>query len=139
MTVSCKQTHARNNHEVALEMRKYELKATKQNGDATYNYDVIADYPIPFDEFWRNVVKIDGSWRVVFHCKNKYGKLYGDIWCGDDVELLYTKGNTYLDNEADRPLWENMKKETVVDCWANGGWGQMTYYVTFKEEKRSKL
>lgn len=116
-------------------MSKYELKATRECGDATYIYDVIADYPIPFDEFWRNVVKIDDSWCVVFDCINKYGKIYdGDRWVGDDVELYHTKENTYLDNEADRELWENMKKEIVVACRANGGWGQMTYYVTFKED-----
>lgn len=117
------------------EMSRYELKATRLCGDATYDYDVIADYPSPFDEFWRNVVKIDGSWRVVFRCINKYGKIYdGERWVGDSVELCCIKGNTYLDNEEDRELWENMKKEIVVDCWANGGYGQMGYYVTFKED-----
>lgn len=112
-------------------MKEYELKATRQNGDATYNYDVIADYPIPFDEFWRNVLHNNDNFRVMFSSTNaRYGG-----WL-NSVEFVKHKGEYYFtdDDESKKDLWRMFKEEIVVACWANGGWGQMSYIVTFKED-----
>lgn len=109
-------------------MRTYELKVTGENGDATYNYDVIADYPILFDEFWRVVLHNNDNYRVSFSSTNmRYGG-----WL-KFVKFVKRQGVYYFEDESNKELWEKFKKETVVNCRANGGWGQISYYVTFKE------
>ena len=62
-------------------------------------------------------------------CLSEFGLL-------NRVEFVKHKGEYYFtdDDESKKDLWRMFKKEIVVDCWANGGWGQMSYIVTFKED-----
>jgi len=101
---------------------KYER--IKDNSDATSNYDVIVKYPISFAEFYRVILENDDSFRIVLHATND---TYGG-WCYNKVEISHNE-------TEDVEMFDRYMKETVVDCWANGGWGQMTYFMTFAEQE----
>ena len=99
-------------------------KQTKSNGDATSSYDVITEYPISFKDFYKALLESDDSFRIVLHAMNDN---YGG-WCYNSVEISYQK-------TEDTEMLERYMKETVVDCWANSGWGQTTYFMTFADQE----
>ena len=109
----------------------YTLKHKQDNGDATSNYDVIGNFPVEFDAFMREIISSERSYAIEFRSSSKcYGGFFGKrlkIYKQQESQKCY-----YTNNES-KEWYEEISSLRVVSAWANGGWGQMTYIVTFEE------
>lgn len=113
---------------------KYEYIKTQENGDATCNYTIKADYPILFEEFFKNIINNTNDFRVKFCSQNES---YGGWW-QNSIELnKHDDGKWYYEESKDE-LWQKYKQEKVAKCWCNGGWGQTTYFLSFAEPTINK-
>lgn len=110
---------------------KYTYEKTRENGDATSNYNLKGEFPVKFSDFFKEILKNEKSFRIEFGASNeKYGG-----WLGNRLEV-------HKDEKTQRCFWkrqepenwyEEIKDLTITKCWANGGWGQMLYIVTFND------
>ena len=110
----------------------YEYKKISENGDATCNYNLIGKFPVRFIDFVKWVLKTEKSFRVVFHVTNKR---YGG-WFGNSLEIRKTQDEDdwYVSKEEPFCWLEEVSQKNVTRCWANGGYGQMSYHCTFEED-----
>lgn len=114
----------------------YKHKETRANSDDTYNYDIIGEFPVTFREFSKRILADANSFRVQFAATNK---CYGG-WLGNRLEVHKPRGaDTWYLTKQEPENWLNeIANKNIIKCWANGGWGQMTYFVTFEEEDNNK-
>ena len=105
---------------------KYITKS--ENGDATTTYDLEGSFPVKFLDFLEWVMERESSFRVSFYLnKNK-------IHERENIEVSKEKdGKCYIAKDK-KALLEEIKNIDVTGCWANGGWGQMSYYCSLAEE-----
>lgn len=115
-------------------MADYRYEKTRENGDATSNYNLIGEFPVPFKEFFKWVLETEDSFRIEFKASNK---CYGG-WFGNKLEV-------YKDNKTGKCYWEKQKPENwfdeiadinITSVWVNGGWGQISYICTFDVEEQ---
>ena len=108
---------------------KYEYKRTKDNGDATSNCNLVGKFPVRFEDFFKWVLVNEKSFRVVFHSSKN--------WVYDNVECKKVNGKWYwsYDTNIKTPgqFMDKFRDKNVISCWANGGYGQMSYFCTFEE------
>ncbi len=110
----------------------YKYQKTSDNGDATCSYNLIGKFPVKFIDFFKWVLKTEKSFRVVFHATNEY---YGG-WLGNSLEVRKTtdEDGWYFAKIKPMDWFEEVSQKNVTACWANGGYGQMTYFCTFEED-----
>ena len=110
----------------------YKYNRVRDNGDATSDYNLIGTFPIKFIDFFNWVLKNENSFRIEFVATNE---CYGG-WCGNKLEVSKdTKsGNCYWVGREPENWFEEIANKNVAKCWANGGWGQITYFCTFEEK-----
>lgn len=103
----------------------YKHVRTKENGDATANYDIIGEYPIKFIDFIHVISESDSnSFRIVFYD--------ADNWTTNKCEIEKRNGEWYITLQSSNFI-DKCKNKNVVKCRANGGYGQMSYFCTFEE------
>lgn len=107
----------------------YKYKKTRENGDATSNYDLIGEFPVKFVDFFRWVLLNDDSFRIQFRASNK---CYGG-WPGNIMEVLKHKEKWYWERLEPEDWFNEIRDKNITKCWASGGWGQMSYICTFEE------
>lgn len=108
----------------------YKYIKTQDNGDATSNYNIVGKYPITFCEFARWVLENENSFRVNFRATNE---CYGG-WLGNKLEVeKHTNGKWYWTKQEPENWFNEIANKNITKCWANGGWGQMSYFCTFEE------
>lgn len=110
----------------------YTHKETRANSDATCNYDIIGSFPVKFINFFKWVLKNDDSFRIEFGATNK---CYGG-WLGNRIEMHKNREDDawHFVKQEPENWFDELANRNVIDCWANGGWGQMTYFCTFEED-----
>lgn len=109
----------------------YKYIKTRENGDATSNYDIVGKFPVKFRDFFKWVLENEDSFRVEFAATNK---CYGG-WLGNRLEVQKDDGNLWYWTKQEPENWfDGIANKSITKCWANGGWGQMTYFCTFDEE-----
>ena len=105
---------------------------TRENSDATTSYDVEGDFPMRFEDLFNYMLENDNSFRIEFGSSNeKFGG-----WLGNRIEVSKNTNTKECRVVKRKPedWYETIKDLPVTKCWANGGWGQMLYIVTFDEE-----
>ena len=105
-------------------------KPISENSDATTTYDIIYNYPIKFEDLFMDVLEKDKSFNIEFRIRNEE---FEEYCFGNEVSTsqdMKTK-ERFFANRDSKHLYNNIKGILVKECWANGGWGRMTYYVTF--------
>ena len=111
---------------------KFEYKKTSENSDATSNYDIVGEYPVSFREFFEWILQNDMSFRIKFGASNE---CFGG-WLGNHFEVERVCGIPCVTTQ-DPPKWfDEIADMKVTECWANGGYGQMSYICTFDEESK---
>lgn len=108
----------------------FKYNRTRDNSDATSNYDITGDFPVSFINFFKWVLGNEDSFSVEFGATNK---CYGG-WLGNRIEVKKNDGNWYFVRQKPESWFDEIATKNVIDCWANGGWGQMTYFCTFEED-----
>ena len=114
----------------------YKYEKTQENGDATSNYNIVGQFPVPFREFFKWVLDNEDSFRIEFGASNK---LYGG-WLGNRLEIAKDtdSGKCYWQKREPENWFDEIADINITSVWANGGWGQMLYICTFDvEEQRS--
>lgn len=111
-------------------MAEYKYEATSYNGDATTSYNVLGNFPVTFKEFFKWVLEKENSFRISFRASNKE---HGG-WIGNRLEVHKDTDNNkcYWTQEPEN-WFDEIKDKNITSVWANGGWGQMLYIVTFEE------
>lgn len=111
-------------------MQKFKYEKIRENGDATANYNLSGPFPIPFKDFVIAILNQESSFRVQFWESKS--------WVDTDLEC-YKKddGKWYITNEKPENWFKDNANRLVIKSWANGGWGQMTYFITFEEPKEN--
>lgn len=109
----------------------YKYVKTRENGDATCNYDIVGEFPVKFIDFFKWVLAHENSFRVEFGASNE---CYGG-WLGNRIGVHKSVGDEHWYWEKKEPdwWWEEIAHENITGCWANGGWGQTLYICTFEE------
>jgi len=107
----------------------YKYNKTQENGDATSNYDLVGEFPVKFIDFFKWVLKNEDSFRVEFVATNK---CYGG-WIGNRLEVKKDDGNWYWTERKPENWFDEIANKNIIKCWANGGWGQITYFCTFED------
>ena len=109
---------------------KYKFEETRQNSDATSNYNVVGKYPVKFIDFFEWVLKNESSFRVEFGATND---CYGG-WLGNRIEMykIRDKDIWRWTKQEPKEWFEEIMNKNVTACVANGGWGQMLYLCTFE-------
>ena len=113
-------------------MNTFKYTKTRDNGDATSNYNLSGPFPIPFKDFVTTILNQENSFRVQFwETKN---------WVDTDLEC-YKKddGKWYITKEEPENWFKENANRNVIKSWANGGWGQMTYFITFEEANDNEI
>jgi hypothetical protein len=109
----------------------YTFKHIKDNGDATSSYDVIGNFPVEFDAFMREIISSERSFRIDFRSTNEcYGGFFGKSF---EIHKQRESQEWHFTNNESKEWYDEISSLRVVSAWANGGWGQMTYIVTFEE------
>ncbi len=109
----------------------YTLKHIKDNGDATSNYNVIGNFPVEFDTFMKEIISSERSFRIDFRSTNDcFGGFFGKKL---EVNKQQESQKSYFADNESKEWYEEIAPLSVASAWANGGWGQMTYIVTFEE------
>ena len=109
----------------------YQYNKTRDNGDATSNYNLAGEFPVKFIDFFKWVLANENSFRIEFAVTNER---YGG-WTRNKLEVSKdTKsGKCYWIKQKPENLFEEISHMNITKCWANGGWGQITYFCTFEE------
>lgn len=108
----------------------YKYNKTQDNGDATSNYDIVGEFPVKFIDFFKWVLNNTNSFRVEFGSTNE---CYGG-WLGNRLEVEDGGDYWYWTKQKPEDWFDEIANKNITKCWANGGWGQMTYFCTFEEE-----
>jgi len=105
---------------------------TQENGDATCNYDVKTCYPVSFKDFLLALVERDKrEFRITIHATNDgIGH-----WMDAAMELYRDSDDDHWYLDYGIHWYVRMKNFLVESCWANGGYGQMAYTVTFAKDR----
>ena len=107
----------------------YTYKRTRENGDATSNYEIIGEFPVTFIDFFKWVLENDNSFRITFSATNEcYGGCFGNTLTAHNKD-----GRWYWEKKDPDYWFDEICRDKITGCWANGGYGQMTYYCTFEE------
>lgn len=107
----------------------YKYKETRANSDDTFNYDIIGEFPVKFIDFFKWVLENTNFSRIEFCATNER---YGG-WLGNKLEVSKFQDKCYWETQKPEWLFEAIANDNIVKCWANGGWGQMTYFYTLEE------
>ena len=107
----------------------FKFVKTKDNSDATSNYDIIGDFPILISQFVYTMIDETNSFRATFYITNK--QMGG--WTKNKFELNKRDGEWYIDEEKPASLLDVIRDRKVVSCHANGGYGQMSYFCELEE------
>lgn len=105
---------------------KYITKS--ENGDATTTYDLEGSFPCKFIDFFNWVKNTDSSFRITFELRKN--KRYAE----QSIEIQKSKNGKFYTILTQKALIEEIQNIDVTGCWANGGWGQMSYCVSLAEE-----
>ena len=110
----------------------YKFKKTRANSDDTWNWDIVGEFPVKFIDFFKWVLKNEDSFRVEFAATNE---CYGG-WLGNRLEVHKPRDEDdwYWVKKEPENWFDEIANKNITKCWANGGWGQMTYFCTFEEE-----
>lgn len=109
---------------------KFVLTETQRNSDDSFNYDVTGDFPVSFRDFSKWVLDNENSFRVDFQIVNKcYGGLFRNY-----IEFEREKNNREW-HLTKYKLFNEIEDKQIVKCFANGGWGQMSYFCTLEESE----
>ena len=116
---------------------RYSYEKTRENGDATSNYNIVGEFPIKFSEFFRAILETDNSFKIEFGASNN---CFGG-WLGNRLRVRKdTKtGTCYWEDQQPHNWYDEIKDLMITGCWANGGWGQMLYIVTFEDQKEDNV
>lgn len=107
---------------------EYKYIETRANGDATSNYDIVGKFPVKFIDFFKWVLNNTNSFRVDFAAIND---CYGG-WLGNRIEVEKHQDEWYWTKQEPEDWFDEIANKNITKCWANGGWGQMTYFCTFE-------
>jgi hypothetical protein len=107
----------------------FKFVKTKDNSDATSNYDIIGDFPILISQFVYAMIDETNSFRATFYITNK--QMGG--WTKNKFELNKRDGEWHIDEEKPASLLDAIRDRKVVSCHANGGYGQMSYFCELEE------
>ena len=106
-------------------MDKYSYIKIRDNGDATSNYILSGNFPVTFRDFVTSILAQTNSFMVEITDNNnwldtriEFKKDSDDKW-----NIIKCTPDGWFTNDTDRK---------VISCWANGGYGQMLYFVTFE-------
>ena len=114
----------------------FKYEEVRHNGDATTNYNITGDFPITFREFFKWVLDKEISFRIEFSASNK---CYGGWLLGNRLEVSkHDDGKCYWTKQKPEKWFDEIADKKITACWANGGWGQMLYIVTFEENGGEK-
>ena len=113
----------------AEQTMNFKFVKTKDNSDATSNYDIIGDFPITIGDFVNAMTDETKSFRATFYITNK--QMGG--WTKNKFELNKRNGEWYVDEEKPAFLIDVIRDRKVVSCSANGGYGQMSYFCELEE------
>ena len=110
---------------------EYSHEITQRNGDATCNYKINGTFPVKFSDFLFSILENTNSFRVEFLIESKER----DDWFSNTLELYQEKdGKNWKWTEQNKNQFNEISNKMIDHCWANGGWGQMLYFCTLKEE-----
>lgn len=111
-------------------MNTFKYIKTQENGDATSNYHLEGPFPIPFKDFVTAILNQEDSFHVQFWESKSMD--------GTDLEC-YKKddGKWYITKEEPKNWFKENANRKIVKSWANGGWGQMIYFITFEKENEN--
>ena len=109
----------------------YKYEAISENSDATTSYNILGNFPVKFETFFREILKNSNSFRIAFGASNEE---FGG-WLGNRLEVSkdLKTNRCYWSRQNPDGWYEQIKDLEITKCWANGGWGQMSYIVTFAE------
>lgn len=117
-------------------MRKFKLKERMPCSDDTFIYDVIGEFPISLEIFLHEVVlsEIFFNFQLV-STNTPY------FYVDNAIEIVKDRetGRCYFANAKSKNTYEKIKDLLVVKCWANGGWGQITYFVTLDDRYSERM
>lgn len=110
---------------------KYRLSKTRANSDATSDYKVVGKFPVKLVDFLKWILESDNSFNIQIVSTNTCYGAHLELEMHKSVHD--DKNNWHWVKK--RPEWwfEDMAYSNVVECRANGGYGQMTYFCTFEE------
>ena len=114
----------------------YRLKECRKCGDATSVYHVIGEFPISLEIFLHEVVLSEIFFGFQFVSTNTP---YFDADNAIEVIKERETGRCCFANIKSKNTYEKIKDLLVVKCWANGGWGQITYFVTFDDRYSERM
>lgn len=82
----------------------------------------------------KQILEQEDSFRVKFRATNE---CYGG-WLGNSLEVHKHKDEKgeehwYYEKQKPKNWFDEIADKNIVSCWANGGWGQMSYYCEFEE------
>lgn len=108
----------------------YKYNKTRENSDATSNYDLIGKFPVKFIDLFNWVLKNENSFRIEFASTNE---CYGG-WLGNRLEVSKDRntGECHWTKQKPEHWFEEIANKNVTKCCVNGGWGQNTYFCTFE-------
>lgn len=109
----------------------YKYQKTQENGDATANYNLVGVFPVKFLDFFKWILNNENSFRIEFCATNE---CYGG-WLGNKLEIKkdLNSGECYWTKQKPNNWFDEISNKKITKCFANGGWGQMTYFCTFEE------
>lgn len=109
----------------------YTYIKTRENGDATSNYELAGKFPVKFIDLFKWILANEDSFHIKVCATNE---CYGG-WTGNRLEVKKdtTTGDCFWINKDPEHWFEEIAQETVLSCHVNGGWGQVTYFCTFEE------
>ena len=105
----------------------FEFVKTRDNGDATSNYDIKGKFPVRFEEFFKTILNETNSFLVSFHD--------AENWTTLKVEAVKRNDNWYYKEKKPEDFMEQYKDKLITKVWANGGYGQISYFCTFGKEE----
>ena len=107
-------------------MNKYKYEKICDCGDATSNYTIRGDFPVSFEQFVKTILNQETSFRVEFMDKDRWPSVF--------VEVEKQEGVWFITKQKPAKWYnDNRDKLMVTSCTANGGWGQMTYFMSLEE------
>ena len=102
----------------------------EDNGDATTTYDIEINTAISFEDLFNHVMSNEKFFSIDFYIENKEFETYcfgNKVVVGKDRK----SNERYFCDRDSKHLYNNIKKFLIKKCWANGGYGQIKYFVTF--------
>lgn len=111
----------------------YQYKHIRDNSDATNNYEIIGEFPVLFDKFIKQIANQDNSFKIQFYvCNECYGG-----WFKNCLEFHKKRSMWFCEKSEPADYRDKFIYKNIKSCWANGGYGQMSYFCTLEEEEQN--